>query len=88
MYDIQETGGAKIGNARSTWPFAQLLVNKNVLQLNASIIGNLYFRPSDIISIEASSLLKGLGIKINHRVPKYNTNVIFITSDSNDLIQK
>jgi hypothetical protein len=88
MNDIEETGGAKIGLARATWPFAKLTVNKNVLQLNASVIGNLYFRPSDIISIEPSSFLSGAGIKINHRVEKYSSKVIFLTSGSSDLISR
>ena len=65
MYEIEETGGANIGFGRATWPFAKLLVNKNELRLNASIIGNVCFRPSDIISIEPSTLFSGAGIKIN-----------------------
>jgi len=88
MNDIEETGGAKIGLAHATWPFAKLTVNKNVLQLNASIIGNLYFRPSDIISIEPSSFLSGSGIKINHRVEKYSSKVIFLTMGGADLINR
>ncbi|WEK20513.1 MAG: hypothetical protein P0Y49_05100 [Candidatus Pedobacter colombiensis] len=88
MYDIEETGGANIGFGRATWPFAKLLVNKNELRLNASIIGNVYFRPSDIISIEPSSLFSGAGIKINHRVNKYSTKIIFLTSGSSDLIKR
>jgi hypothetical protein len=88
MIEIEETGGAKVGIARATWPFARLTVNKNVLQLNVSVIGNLYFRPSDIISIESTSLLSGGGIKINHRVKKYSSNVIFLTSGSADLIRR
>jgi hypothetical protein len=28
MNDIEETGGAKIGLAYATWPFAKLTVNK------------------------------------------------------------
>jgi hypothetical protein len=88
MTDIEETGGAKIGLAHATWPFAKLTVNKNILQLNASIIGNLYFRPSDIISIEPSSFLSGAGVKINHRVEKYSSTVIFLTSGSSDLIRR
>lgn len=88
MNDIEETGGAKIGLAHATWPFAKLMVNKNVLQLNASVIGDLYFRPSDIISIEPSSFLSGAGIKINHRVEKYSSKVIFLTSGSADLISR
>ena len=88
MNDIEETGGAKIGLAHATWPFAKLTVNKNVLQLNASVIGNLYFRPSDIISIAPSSFLSGAGIKINHRVEKYSSKVIFLTWRSSDLISR
>lgn len=88
MYEIEETGGANIGFGRATWPFAKLLVNKNELQLNASIIGNVYFRPSDVISIEPSSLFSGAGIKINHRVNAYSSKIIFLTSGSHDLIKR
>jgi hypothetical protein len=88
MNEIEETGGAKIGIAQATWPFAKLTVTKNVLQLNASLVGNLYFRPSDIIGIEPSSLLSGAGIKINHRVKEYNSKVIFLTSNGQDLINR
>ena len=88
MYEIEETGGANIGFGRATWPFAKLLVNKNELRLNASILGNVYFRPSDIISIEPSSLFSGAGIRINHRVNKYSAKIIFLTSGSHDLIRR
>src|SRR6202012_6162260 len=88
MYEIEETGGANIGFGRATWPFAKLLVNKNELRLNASLLGNLTFRPSDIISIEPSSLFSGAGIKINHRVNEYSAKVIFLTSGSRDLIKR
>jgi hypothetical protein len=88
MREIEETGGAKIGFGKATWPFAKLLVNKNELQLNASILGNVYFRPSDIISIESSSFFSGNGIKINHRVNGYSQKIIFLTSGSRDLIKR
>ena len=88
MNDIEETGGANIGLAHATYPFAKLTVNKNVLQLNASIIGNLYFRPSDIISLESSSIRYGVGLKIKHKVEKYNSKVIFLTAGSADLIRR
>ena len=88
MFEIEETGGANIGLGRATWPFAKLLVNKNELQLNASLIGNVYFRPSDIISIEPSSFFSGTGIKINHRVSGYSQKIIFLTSGSGDLIKR
>ena len=75
------TGGARIGSSNATYPFADLYVDKEILKLNASIIGNLIFEPKDIISIEpyASIPLIGQGIKINHRVEKYNSKVIFWT---------
>ena len=88
MDQIEEIGGANIGFGRATWPFAKLLVNKNELQLNASIIGNMYFRPSDIISIEPSPFFSGTGIKINHRVNGYSNKVIFLTSGSRGLIKR
>ena len=74
------TGGARIGRANATFPFARLQADKNVLQINASIIGNLVFQAKDIISIEPySASLTGRGIRINHRVETYNPTVIFWT---------
>ena len=75
------TGGARIGSSNATYPFANLYVDKEILKLNASIIGNLIFEPKDIISIEPYVFIPviGQGIKINHRVEKYNSKVIFWT---------
>lgn len=75
------TGGARIGMANASFPFADLYVDKEVLKINASIVGNLVFQPKDIISIEAYSSIPiiGNGIKIIHRIEKYNSNVIFWT---------
>ena len=81
MEKLKITGGARIGLANASWPFATLKVNKDKLELNASIVGNLVFQPKDIISIESysksSSLSKGL--KINHQVTNYKSEVIFWT---------
>lgn len=52
MNELKLTGGARIGMANATFPFATLKVNKDRLELNASIVGNIVFQPSDIISIE------------------------------------
>lgn len=81
MQEIKLTGGARIGMANATWPFATLKVNKNQLELNATVIGNLVFQPSDIISIEPYTQIPflGQGIKINHSVQTYNQKVIFWT---------
>ena len=84
MDEIKERGGARIGMANATWPFATLTVNKNELQLKASIIGCLVFKPSDIISIQPFVQIPfiGQGIKIKHSVAGYNPKVIFWTMAS------
>ncbi|MGH2666386.1 hypothetical protein [Flavobacterium sp.] len=75
------TGGARIGMANATFPFADLFVNKELLKINASIVGNLVFQPKDIISIQpyTSFPVIGNGIKINHRIENYAAEVIFWT---------
>ena len=79
MKTFKITGGARIGMASATFPFATLKVDKNELRLNASIIGNLSFRASDIISIEPYMFIPliGQGIKINHKVALYHQTIIF-----------
>lgn len=81
---LRVTGGARIGFARASWPFAILKVSRNRLEINAFIIGNLVFSPADIISIEInnSMALIGNAIKINHRVQDYNAQVIFLTFEN------
>ena len=81
MDKLEITGGARIGMANATWPFATLKVSKDKLELDASIIGNLVFQPKDVISIETYTMipLLGQGIKINHRIANYNKKVIFYT---------
>ncbi|MBB6498359.1 hypothetical protein [Pedobacter cryoconitis] len=89
MTEVKETGGARIGMANATWPFATLTVNNEKLQLNATILGNLIFKPGDIISIVPYSGLMSSGLKINHNVPGYNDNVVFWTfSSPNEIIKK
>ena len=81
MEQYELTGGVRIGMANANYPLAKLKVDKNKLELNASIIGNLTFSPSDIISIEPYQQIPivGKGIKINHRVTNYKEKVIFWT---------
>lgn len=81
MDKLEITGGARIGIANASWPFATLKVTKDKLELDASIVGNLVFQPKDIISIEAYTMIPliGQGIKINHRIANYNSKVIFWT---------
>ena len=75
------TGGARIGMANASFPFADLYVDKEILKINASIVGNLVFQPKDIISIKPYNSIPiiGNGIKINHRIENYNSEVIFWT---------
>jgi hypothetical protein len=84
MEQISFTGGARIGMANATIPFASLKVSKNRLNLDVSVIGNFVFRPEDIISIEAYTLipLLGQGIRINHKVPEYKKKIIFWTMNN------
>ena len=84
------TGGARIGWANATYPFANLFVDKDILTINASIVGNLVFRPQDVISIEPYKIsILGKGIKINHRIENYNSKVIFWTfKDPNFVINE
>ena len=83
------TGGARIGMANASYLFADLYVDKELLKINASIVGNLMFQPKDIISIKPYTFIPliGQGIKINHRIEKYNPKVIFWTfKDPNSVI--
>lgn len=75
------TGGARIGKSNASFPFADLYVDKNVLKINASIVGNLVFQPKDIIELKPHMAFPiiGNGIKIIHRVEKYSSEVIFWT---------
>lgn len=91
MNELKITGGARIGKANATWPFATLKVNRNKLELNASIIGNLVFLSSNINSIEVYNQIPklGQGIKINHNVDNYSEKVIFWTfKDPESIIQQ
>ena len=84
MEKLEITGGARIGLAHATWPFAKFKVSKDKLELNASIVGNLVFQPNDIISIEPYSKFSFLskGLKINHRITNYDSEVIFWTFEN------
>ena len=88
MNPLKMTGGARIGMANATWPFATLTVTKDRLDLNASIIGNYSFTKDDIISFEPYYLIPiiGQGIKINHKIPKYKDKVIFWTFNNPNVV--
>src|ERR1700727_2630419 len=79
MDEINEVGGARVGIGHASWPFARLIVTKNKLELDVSILGSFIFKPSDVVSIEVySGFSLSSGIKINHKVDAYNRNIVFI----------
>jgi len=91
MTKLNLTGGARVGMANATWPLASLKVDKDRLDLNATVVGNLTFRPEDVISIEPYYMIPiiGQGVKINHRIQKYKDKVIFWTlKNPNEVIRQ
>ena len=84
MNEFKNTGGAKIGALKSSWPFADLTVSRNKFELNVSLIGKLVFLPGDIISLtpQPGGYKMGAGIKIHHKVPQYKDEVLFWSSKS------
>ncbi|NOW95797.1 hypothetical protein [Mucilaginibacter sp. SG564] len=88
--EFELTGGATYGMINATWPFATLRVNQNELELNISLLGNLYFRPEDVISITASGMsIFSSGIRITHKVKGYYSTVIFKSfTNTNSILQQ
>lgn len=82
--EIKITGGGQIGWTRASWPFVTLTVNRDRLEIKASILGNFVFLPSDIVSIEQASgiSMTGGSIRINHHVVGYKSNIVFQCSES------
>ena len=69
----------------------KLYVDKETLNINALLLGDLEFQSQDIISIEPITKVPilGQGIKIIHRLEKYNPEVIFWTfKDPNSVIDE
>lgn len=90
MKIVKEKGGARIGWVNASWPLASLKVTEAELILNATILGKLTFKPSDVQSIEVVQVfpLFKKGIKINHRVRTYNTNVLFWSQKKPEVLIK
>jgi hypothetical protein len=91
MTPLKLTGGASIGIARATWPFATLTVTNERLDLNVPIIGSYSFTADQIISIEPICTIPLIrqGIRINHTISNYKKKVIFWSSkDPQEIIYK
>ncbi|HYG14306.1 MAG TPA: hypothetical protein VEC12_01035 [Bacteroidia bacterium] len=78
MVIFKVTGGARIGLFNATWPFAKLIVSKEELVLRVLFL-KYAFKPEDIITIKPYWEIS-YGLKIYHKVPNYNTHIVFWTS--------
>ncbi|PID28396.1 MAG: hypothetical protein CSB55_05355 [Candidatus Cloacimonadota bacterium] len=89
--EISIRGGARTGLFNVTFPFAKLIISQNKLELNIFILGKFIFSSKDVISIEPYVLIPflGQGIKINHSVKSYDSEIIFWTfNNPQELIEK
>jgi len=73
------TGGARIGWINATWPLAKLTVQKNKINLNATLIGKYSFTQEQIISIKKYTAIPiiGWGVQIIHNISEYPKKIIF-----------
>jgi len=83
---LEENVGVKTGLLSLMTPLARLTITEEILELNASLLGNLYFSPSDIISIEpdGKEFIWGNGFKVSHRVQGYPKNIRFYSHKKPD----
>ncbi|MBN1378319.1 MAG: hypothetical protein JXA04_03705 [Gammaproteobacteria bacterium] len=84
MNKLMCTGGARIGWANATWPFAKLIVTAEKLKLNVSFLGGYEFHKGQIISIKKYGFIPiiGRGIRIKHNIASYPQKIVFWTFGS------
>ncbi|WP_316795226.1 hypothetical protein [Pedobacter agri] len=82
MNQIEETGGVRIGLFRASWPLASIAVDEYKLEINASIKGKYVFDKTDIVSVTIENSLFKSGLRIKHRVEKYNNDIVFYPKTS------
>ncbi|WP_231424668.1 hypothetical protein [Pedobacter sp. Leaf250] len=82
MNQIEETGGVRIGLFRASWPLASIAVDEYKLEINASIKGKFVFDKTDIVSVTIENSLFKSGLRIKHRVEKYNNDIVFYPKTS------
>src|SRR5205085_7599265 len=72
-------GGARVGWANATWPFAVLTCSKDKLRLFVFPFGGYDFPAERVKSLEEimDFTLSGMGIRINHNINDYPEKIIF-----------
>ena len=77
------TGGARVGGANVTWPFAKLRCDGATLVLESGISGTFSFSPEDVYELHPFTMIPflGRGIQIMHSVADYNERLIFWAFD-------
>jgi hypothetical protein len=75
----QWRGGARIGLANATWPFACLSASAELLTLEVGFFGTFSFSPTQVTAIEPhfSLPLIGRGVRIRHSIAAYPDPLIF-----------
>ena len=72
-------GGARIGLANATWPFAQLQIAPEQLVLQVKFLGTFTFTPNQVIKVTPLGIIPffGKGVRIFHRVAGYPDKIVF-----------
>ncbi|MBX3085818.1 MAG: hypothetical protein KF716_29540 [Anaerolineae bacterium] len=77
--EIVRTGGARIGRANATWPFAKLRCTASELVLDVAILGKYTFAKGSVTRIEKYTSLPviGQGVRLEHTIADYPARIIF-----------
>lgn len=83
---FEVTGGARVGWANATWPFAKLTATFDSLRVAVGVLGDYTFTPDTVVSITRYTEIPilGWGIQIQHCVPEYPARFIFWCAGSPD----
>jgi hypothetical protein len=82
---VYRVGGAKIGSARASHPFAVLTCSSNKLTIEIMILGTYNFNREQVVAIHKHTpgFFPGRGICIEHIVPEYPEDIMFFAAFEN-----